>query len=275
MMQYTNNRSYAVLTTRFWGATTVLLCALLSQNCQSQLNAIEEESPAAAPLQSGCQPPASEALTQPLGYPPSLMTATHQPKVPLKAFAGISPSAGIRPTASTTRSRNLLTQDSAPVFTTASGEHVKFSQIDGQWIATLQADSGVSTLQRTLPVVGPANIGSFLSWLHRQDIWTSRAHIHVLDTSQYSPCVYLGKAGLSRSMASGSLPGKQISASLLVHVFTWVRQVYGEVCLVMRRKTQSHVPDDNPQAQMLSWLSVIRRHVMGRGRSQSIFAGKP
>jgi hypothetical protein len=194
-----------MLTTRYpWGATTVLLCALLLQNCQSRLNALEEKSPAAAPLQSGWQPPASEALTQPLGYPPSLMTATHQPKVPLKAFEATLPSAGIRPAASTTRSRNLLTQDSASVFTTASGEHVKFSQIDGQWSATMQADSGVSTLQRTLPVVGPANIGSFLSWLHRQDMWTSRARIHVLDTSQscYSPCVYLGKAGLWGGMPS-------------------------------------------------------------------------
>jgi hypothetical protein len=219
-MQSTNNRFYAMLTTQFRGATTVLLCALLLQNCQSQLNAIEEESPAAALPQSGWQPPASETLTQPLGYPPSspLTVAVHQPKVLFKAFAGISPSAGIRPTASTTRSRNLLTQDFSSGFTTASGEHVKFSQIDDQWSATLQADYGVSTLQRTLSVVGPANIGSFLSWLHRQDIWTSRAHIHVLDTSQYSPCVYLGKAGLWGGMPSDEeedsrLPARRQSSS--------------------------------------------------------------
>ena len=213
-MQYTNNRFYAMLTTRFWGVTTGVLCALLLQNCQSQLNALEEESPAEALSQSGCQPPASEALTQPLGYPPSLplMTAAQQLKVPptasslpllpgaslLTAFAGASPSAGIRPAAGTTRSRNSLTQDSSPVFTTASGEHVKFSQVDGQWCAAMQADSSVSTLQCTLPVVDSADIGSFLSWPQSQDSRTSRAHIHVLNTSQssYSPCVYLGRVGL-------------------------------------------------------------------------------
>ena len=219
-MQYTNNRFYAMLTTRFWGVTTGVLCALLLQNCQSQLNALEEESPAEALSQSGCQPPASEALTQPLGYPPSLplMTAAQQLKVPptasslpllpgaslLTAFAGASPSAGIRPAAGTTRSRNSLTQDSSPVFTTASGEHVKFSQVDGQWCAAMQADSSVSTLQCTLPVVDSADIGSFLSWPQSQDSRTSRAHIHVLNTSQssYSPCVYLGRAGLLGGMPS-------------------------------------------------------------------------
>ena len=209
-----------MLTTRFWGVTTGVLCALLLQNCQSQLNALEEESPAEALSQSGCQPPASEALTQPLGYPPSLplMTAAQQLKVPptasslpllpgaslLTAFAGASPSAGIRPAAGTTRSRNSLTQDSSPVFTTASGEHVKFSQVDGQWCAAMQADSSVSTLQCTLPVVDSADIGSFLSWPQSQDSRTSRAHIHVLNTSQssYSPCVYLGRAGLLGGMPS-------------------------------------------------------------------------
>ena len=207
-------------TTQYWGAATVLLCTLLLQNCQSQLSAFEEESSAEALSQSGCQPPASEALTQPLGYPPSLplMTAAQQPKVPPTApslpllpgaslptaFAGTSPSTCIRPAASTAPSRNLFAQDSCPVFTTASGEHVKFSQVDGQWCAAMQADSGVSTLQRTFPVVGSADIVSFLSWLQSQDSWTSRAHIHVLNTSQssYSPCVYLGRAGLLGGMPS-------------------------------------------------------------------------
>ena len=204
LIQDTNNRFYTMLTTRFWGITTGVLCALLLQNCQSPLNALEEESPAAAPSQSGCQPPASDTLTQPLGYPPSLTTAAQQPQVPATAFARASPSAGIRPAASTTRSRNSLTQDTCPVFTTASGEHVKFSQVDGQWCAAMQADSSVSTLQCTLPVVDSADIGSFLSWPQSQDSRTSRAHIHVLNTSQssYSPCVYLGRAGLLGGMPS-------------------------------------------------------------------------
>jgi hypothetical protein len=111
---------------------------------------------------------------------------------------------GIRPTASTARSRNIFVQDSCPVFTTASGEHVKFSQVDGQWCAAMQEDSSVSTLQRTLPVVGSADIGTLLSWLQSQDSWTARAHIHVQNTSQSScsPCVYLGRAGLWGGMPS-------------------------------------------------------------------------
>ena len=198
-----------MLTTRFWGITTGVLCALLLQNCQSPLNALEEESPAAAPSQSGCQPPASDTLTQPLGYPPSLTTAAQQPQVPATAFARASPSAGIRPAASTTRSRNSLTQDTCPVFTTASGEHVKFSQVDGQWCAAMQADSSVSTLQCTLPVVDSADIGSFLSWPQSQDSSTSRAHIHVLNAvqSSHSPCVYLGRAGLWGGMPESPSQG--------------------------------------------------------------------
>jgi hypothetical protein len=221
-MQDTNKKFYAMLTTRFWGATTGVLCALLLQHCQSPLNALEEESPAEAPLQSGCQPPASEVLTQLPGYLPSLplTTATHQPKVSATTFAGALPSMGIRPTASTARSRNIFVQDSCPVFTTASGEHVKFSQVDGQWCAAMQEDSSVSTLQRTLPVVGSADIGTLLSWLQSQDSWTSRAHIHVLNAAQssHSPCVYLGRAGLWGGMPSdeeedSKLPARRQSPS--------------------------------------------------------------
>ena len=84
----------------------------------------------------------------------------------------------------------------------------------------MQADSGVSMLQRTLPVVGSADIVSFLSWLQSQDSSTSRAHIHVLNTSQpsYSPCVYLGRAGLLGGMPSdeeedSKLPARRQSPS--------------------------------------------------------------
>lgn len=49
MMRYTNHRFYAMLTARFCGVITTLLCALLLQSRQSQPNALEEESPAAAP----------------------------------------------------------------------------------------------------------------------------------------------------------------------------------------------------------------------------------
>jgi hypothetical protein len=219
-MQYTSNRFYAMRTARFWGVTTGVLCALLLQNCQSQLNALEEESPAEAPSQSGCQPPTSEVLTQPLGYPLSLplMTAAQQPKVPPTApslpllpgaslptaFAGASPSACIRPTASTTRSRNIFVQDSSRPLTASTGELVHFQQVDSQWQAVVQGQDHSYTPQRTLSVVSSCDIGTQLSWLQSQDSWTARAHIHVQNTSQSScsPCVYLGRAGLWGGMPS-------------------------------------------------------------------------
>jgi hypothetical protein len=219
-MQYTNHRFYAMLTTRFWGATTGVLCALLLQNCQSQLSALEEESPAKVLSQSGWQPPTSEALTQPLGYPLSLplMTAAYQPKVPPTtpslpllpgaslptAFAGATPSACIRSTASTAPSRNSLTQDPCRPFTASTGELVHFQQVGSQWQAVVQGKDRSYPPQRTLSVVSSCHIDALLSWLQSQASRTSRAHIHVLNTSQppYGPCVYLGRAGLWGGMPS-------------------------------------------------------------------------
>jgi hypothetical protein len=232
----THYRFYAILTTRFWGITTGVLCALLLQDCQSQLSALEEESPAEAPLQSGCQPPTSEALTQPLGYPLSrpLTTATYQPKVPPTAFAGTSPSACIRPTASTGASpsacirptastaplHNILIQDSCRPFMASTGELVHFQQVDSQWQAVVQGQDRSYTPQHTLLVVSSCDIGTQLSWLQSQDSRTSRAHIHVLNTSQssYSPCVYLGRSGLWVGMPSdeeedSKLPARRKSPS--------------------------------------------------------------
>jgi hypothetical protein len=217
-MQDTHHRFYAMRAARFWGVTTGVLCALLLQNCQSPLNALGEESPAEAPLQSGCQPPASEALTQPLGYPLSPTKATQQPKAPPTvlslpllpgaslptAFAGASPSTGIRPTASTAPSRNSFTQDSSQPLTASTGELVHFQQVGSQWQAVVQRQDYSYTPQRTLSVVSSCDIGTQLSWLQSQDNRTSRAHIHVQKTSQasYSPCVYLGRSGLWGGMPS-------------------------------------------------------------------------
>ena len=200
-----------MLTTRcLWGATTVLLCALLSQNCQSQLNALEEESPAAAPPQSGWQPPASEALTQPLGYPlsPLSTTTTHKPKVPPAAFAGISPSAGLHTAASTTRARNIFTQDPHRPFTASTGELVRFQQVGSQWQAVVQGKNSSHTPQRTLSVVSSCDISKQLASWQRQDIWSSRSRIHIMATSHspYSPCVYLGKSGLLGGMPTQQAP---------------------------------------------------------------------
>jgi hypothetical protein len=238
-----------MFTTRFWGSTAVLLCALLLQNCQpNSLRAIEEGGSAKAPFQAVGRPLVSETLTQPIGYllsPPST-TAAHQPEVTTaapsfsilpglslsNAFLGTPLPASVHLTASTTPSRNILTASdrlplaampgtshavplrsvptlshvSSSVFTAASGERVRFSQVEGQWQATLQRNNGSSISQRTLPVVGPADVGSFLTWLRGQDHWTSRARIHVLHTSQpsYRSCVYVGKAGLL-----GGMPGDE------------------------------------------------------------------
>jgi hypothetical protein len=105
----------------------------------------------------------------------------------------------------------------SPVFTTSSGERLRFSQIDGQWRAVMQAGYGVAALQRTLPVVSPTDVSNFLSWLRGQDKWTSRARIHILEMPQapYGTCVYLGRAGLlggvpaSSHMAFGEAKWKQ------------------------------------------------------------------
>ena len=203
-MRYTNNRFCAVLTARFWGAVAVLLCALLSQSCQLQLSVLEEESPAEVPSQSGCQPPASEALMQPLGYPPSLTRATHQPKVILTAFSGTLPCTGIRPTASTTRSRNGLIQDSSRPLTASTGELIRFQQVGSQWQAVVQEGIGTMTHKRTLSVVSSCDIGTQLASWQRQDVWASRSRIHIMATSSppYAPCVYLGKCGLLGGMPS-------------------------------------------------------------------------
>jgi 50S ribosome-binding GTPase len=216
------------------------------------LRAVEEEAPAKTPLESGWPPPASEALMQPIGdlpSPPST-TATQQPPIPLTALSRpllpiLSPSAAfadtplsisVHPTASTTPSRNLLVASdrlplaamprashaaplrntpngtSSSVFTAASGERVRFSQVEGQWRATLQRNDGSSTSQRTFPVVGPADVGSFLSWLQGQDRGTSLARVHLLKQmpqAPYGPCVYLGKAGLLGGLPAS--PGQGVS----------------------------------------------------------------
>jgi hypothetical protein len=225
-----------MFTTRYpWGVTTGLLCALLLQNCQSQLNALEEELPAEAPPQSGWQPPASEALTQPLSYAPSPppTTATYQPKVPPTVpslslppgvslpttFAGTSPSMGIHPTASITPSPNILTQDSYGPLTASSGELVKFKRYgDGQWQAVVPFSPSSYTPQRTLPVVSAEDMHPLLTWLEGQDRWTSRARIHVLNTSQppYRSCVYVGKHGLLGGMQQDAQDEQEDGRSLLM-----------------------------------------------------------
>jgi hypothetical protein len=122
----------------------------------------------------------------------------------------------------------------SPVFTTSSGECVSFSQVDGQWRAAMQAGYGSATLQRTLPVVGPADVGNFLFWLQGQDKWLSRARIHILKMPQapYGPCVYLGRAGLLGGMPVSPGQGEEQRLCTVPRMAfgaeEW-RQYYGEV----------------------------------------------
>jgi hypothetical protein len=231
----------------------MLLCTLLLQNCQpASLRIIDKDSPTETPLHRDWRSSASAVLTQPISRLPSPATAAHQPKVPpttlsLPLLPGISPSAafadapssmGIHASASMTPSTHILAAPaplppaamprvshaaplhntpnctSSSVFTSASGERVRFSQVGGQWQAALQRNNGSSASQRTLPVVGPADVGGFLSWLQGQDHWTSKARIHILHTPQspYSPCVYLGKIGLLGGLPSDAEEDSKPSA---------------------------------------------------------------
>jgi hypothetical protein len=234
--------------TRFCGNAAVLLCALLLQNCQTHsLRGIEEEKQAEDSSSSAMcrcafgEPPAARPLTlytaPPVAHIPPARSATipaheedRSAALPSRALIPFSPSAlaamGNLPTAphdlpaapplGASYAVPLGSNPDAPsVFTTFSGECVSFIQIDGQWRAAMKTGYGSPTLQRTLPVVGPADVSNFLSWLQDQDKWTSRARIHILKMPQapHAPCVYLGKAGLlggvPPSPGQGADPGSR------------------------------------------------------------------
>ncbi len=81
------------------------------------------------------------------------------------------------------------------VFTTSSGERVRFKQDRGRWQAEL---SSVLGIHKILPVVSAVDIGELLTWLQHQDIWAAKARIHLVLTPQLprTMCVYLGRYGL-------------------------------------------------------------------------------
>jgi energy-coupling factor transporter ATP-binding protein EcfA2 len=241
---------------RFWGSTAALLCALLLQNCQpNALRVTEEERPSAgSALASGISQDASnepaEALF--LSLPPLSSSSVHvspsrSPITPAnkKTLAAtpsprsLSPSLSsasvlaavsnsstelpsLQPAASSRASyvvplRHTPRHAPSTIFTTASGERVQFSQVDGQWRAAIQAGSGVSVLPRILPVVNPAGIEieAMLSWLQTQDSCTSRARIHILNMSQapYGSHVYLGRMGLLGGMPESPSQGGRLASS--------------------------------------------------------------
>jgi energy-coupling factor transporter ATP-binding protein EcfA2 len=232
-------------------ATTVFLCAFMFYNCRVDYvgATAEEKSAADSPPASRIHQCTSSGLLAALSFPlsssttayvspsRSLITLTDRRLFSVMSFGlSLSPpapslvatvcttskaSSDLQPAAVLGDSYALQSQLStmpvfifSSLFTTASGERVKFSQAGGQWHATIQAGSGAYTSPRTLPVVSSSDIGSFLSWLRYQDMWTSRARIHVLDTSQApnGSCIYLGKAGLLGGMPE--FPSRGVSQEL-------------------------------------------------------------
>jgi hypothetical protein len=236
-----------MLTTRYpWGVTTVLLCTLLLQNCQSNsLRATEEEGLASGSSSASGMRHLASIVPQATLYlplsPPSSAPAVHVPPsrspiapahkkaltttpssrslgppvppilatvgTPSKVPSTLQPAA-IPRFSHAVQLRNTPSHFPSPVLTTSSGERVKFSQVGGQWCAAIQAGSSVSTFQRTMPVVGSGDIKAQLASLQRQDVWASRSRIHIMATSYppYAPCVYLGKSGLLGGMPTQKTP---------------------------------------------------------------------
>jgi hypothetical protein len=261
-----------IFTTRCWSGMTVLLCALLLQNCQPHfVSAVDngaESQPAASPSSASAMrqrtssgSTATRSLAPP-GTPPAAFVSSSRLSTTLTSKEGLSAIPSVRslnpvvrhtlatmsnspktpyhlPVAAMPKTSRVVPLGnklgaSSPIFTTSSGECVRFIQIDGQWCAAVQAGYEVATSQRTLPVVGPADVGSFLSWLREQDKWTLRARIHILKMPQapYDSCVYLGKAGLlGGAPASFDQEASQRShtASRMAFGAEEWRHYYGEV----------------------------------------------
>ena len=165
--------------------TAVIVCSLLLQSCRSGLRAITEEEP---PTPAGHVPDAGGTLSS-----GALVLA------PSRTDARVSGSLG---SMSPTKLVGTVVPASSRLFmgpfTASSGECVLLSQQQGQWQAVLQGGAGTMMHRRTLPVVSSGNIGTLLSSLQGQDVWSSRSRIHVLTAPAplHSPCVYLGKLGL-------------------------------------------------------------------------------
>ena len=252
---------------RFWGSTTGLLCALLLQNCQlNSVRATEEEGLAASSSASSThQHTSSESLAvrssllDPLSDSPAACVAlarfstlsVHEGALSIASFfpalilsapstratMGNSPTASYDPSAvAMPRDSHAVPQSDqaghAPslVFTTAFGEHVEVSQIDGQWHAAIQAGGGTFTLQRILPVAGTTDVNSFLSWLQSQDQLTSRGCIHILKMPQslHNSCVYLGRTGLLEGGPALLSQGARQESRMAFGAKEWQRY-FGEV----------------------------------------------
>ena len=107
--------------------------------------------------------------------------------------------------------------------------------------------------RRTLPVVGSGNIGTLLSSLQGQDVWSSRSRIHVLSAPHMpsAPCVYVGKLGLL-----GGAPTQQANSP----VGEWI---FGPIMILGSEeegKATYHIPEGyRYKGYQLKVGSVVQR----------------
>jgi tetratricopeptide (TPR) repeat protein len=167
-IMFRNNRRCVI-------ATVLPLVALL-QGCQQQSYKLDEETH--APQRVAQERP----LPRPTAFPKTEDVGTTSTVLVSTQFSDDR----------TAREHDLTTQ----LFTAWSGQQIKFSPMANRWYAMIYATPNDRVPQRTLPVVGPPDIGVFLASLQKQDLNAEKARIHIVDTPSRS-CVYLGKYGLA------------------------------------------------------------------------------
>lgn len=229
----------------------VLLCSgPLLQGCQSRLHVHREASSPQAVSQADVSP--HPEVSGPLAPPAARLplavyrSGTHQVPYSPVSFSiwPVSIATGIshlvRPTPQLTAipasshvvlPRYMPMHASSYIFIMASGESILFKQLYGKWKAVVPACSHTYTSQYTFPVVGPRDIDSFLTWLQKQDFRTTKAHIHMLHTSQppYDLCVYLGKISLLGGMRTPPFQANgQALSSVIFGASAW-KKYFGEV----------------------------------------------
>ena len=89
----------------------------------------------------------------------------------------------------------------APIgpFKLSSGEAVSFSQVSGQWQASVKESYGPLSREMTLPVLCSGDLSAALRSLQGQEAVYRKGLIHILETAQVpwaSRCIYIGELGL-------------------------------------------------------------------------------
>ena len=214
-------------------------------NCQSKLNVFEEKLPE-VPSEPGLGQPASSApLTMP-DEPRDTSDLAPTTSLALRPSSLSAPPTTLPTTSVTAQPLGSLTQAPSGLFTTSSGERIRFAQEDGEWQAIVPAFPQAYTAQRTLRVVSPASIGPQLACLHQAKPWTSRSRIHLLNTSHapYTPCVYLGQLGLlggtpsTGETPSAGPPAAHAHADPRLHPGNWC--ISYDQLLAVDQKARSH-----------------------------------